>query len=191
MAMSSEFSDFSDACDTAAACSKHVSWVSNPSVTKLLKGLSLQGTPSQLGLDDVQLIREFMAHGSFGAKIEIHLKLVPLRQPHGPISTQLPLGPRGRHLPGLRCARAPGTVVSKIDCFFLACILAVLLALLLPSLPCSAPSCPPWVSSFLSFWPSSHYCSPSLPFTTPSKTEASGLGSTAQCNAHSLGNCCT
>ena len=73
-----------------------------------------------------------------------HLKLVPLRQPHGPISTQLPLGPRGRHLPGLRCARAPGTVVSKIDCFFLACILAVLLALLLPSLPCSAPSCPPW-----------------------------------------------
>jgi len=87
MAISSEFSDFSDACDTAAACSKHVlkgvthgtlpkcleprrikpkqvvkqkksiarpvpdqplhqnilkaslSWVSNPSVTKLLKGL--------------------------------------------------------------------------------------------------------------------------------------------------------
>ena len=90
-----------------------------------------------------------------------HLKLVPLRQPHGPISTQLPLGPRGRHLPGLRCARAPGTVVSKIDCFFLACILAVLLALLLPSLPCSAPSCPPWVSSLLSFLlsclPSSQY----------------------------------
>ena len=78
-----------------------------------------------------------------------HLKLVPLRQPHGPISTQLPLGPRGRHLPGLRCARAPGTVVSKIDCslpaslqsfllfsfpLFLALLLPVLLGLLLPLL---------------------------------------------------------
>ena len=41
------------------------------------------------------------------------------------------------------------------------------LALLLPLLLGS------WVSSLLSFLPSSQYCFPSLPFTTPSKTEAS------------------